>query len=675
MEETTGSDLLLGAYGWQPNHKKRTLIQSQRRQLPSNGASVVVKVGNLRLRLYHKTKVSVGYRNHDNSCVDTPDSDNFMSESKNDETILTMTDDPSTFHSKFDEMHIQNATPRRVSESTSTVDSFELTDSSNESSSRLVKSICQNDLEYCNTSSGEGEVESREIISSKKQKQGKRWRRLTKWRDKRLRERKKTNQLANITNMTNGGNITGNSYTTRNSSRRNSNSSISKRSTKKKKRHLRGTTPSKNTSDYRPPKRKQTSSIMKLPPSDTMIRRHYNIGWFDGKLITSEPNASQAYYDDGQLEDIQDDEEVLVGAAAYLIKYHATHKKRHIPTSIGTQVRKKFDDFWYTGQVIAHKNIRDTKKKSYRVKYQEDSDEEDMLEEEVKVCAIAYQLSVVPAQCEDMLFTLVGGGDGSNCAPVQRTKRRRRSSNTCSPVDPTPTATSTASSSKRKNSKLLKEIESFNRVPFGTANTDIVLGKRRSSQRQSTAPRQLETAKNEATIPRRKDFPGKKFRNILPTSSTRYDARNQAPLLAGTKLRKRFLVKTEFSTSPTLQEWVWYDGEVINISQRNLQTVCWSDGQKEQMDELELQVAMQAYKMYANPSSSNQVCPGSGTRIRRHYSDGWYDGSIVNWDCTGKCYVLFDDGDEAFLDLEEARLLAWAYDKHYGLLPVQDKDA
>jgi hypothetical protein len=128
-----------------------------------------------------------------------------------------------------------------------------------------------------------------------------------------------------------------------------------------------------------------------------------------------------------------------------------------------------------------------------------------------------------------------------------------------------------------------------------------------------------------------------------------HDSNNERTWLIGKKLRQSF-------------EKGWCDGTVVSV-ESDKAIVRFEDGEEDEiLDEEELQVAIKAHKMY---HSSGVKRPAAGTKIRKCFAEGFYDGAIVATLENRISYVLYATGDEECITDEEASVAALAYKMHY----------
>ena len=575
-------DLLTAAYGWQPQ-----------RQQTNASATVICIVGDERLVLPQKTTVSVGYlMRNKNAVVDdrcSPDTVlamPFMDDS-NKNTHFCCESEGVTYMDGFlatAEPHNSNA-PRRVSESSTMEEepesnyvptSFHIVKPApaRKPATPTKRSVLDDSATDDEEIDDDEDDESISIpppidIPAKKKKRTKvlsgktktGFQRLSKWGSK------NKGKLTIITNQNRQPQQR--TVAAIKLKRKTPSKTISgKYSTAKSKQRI--TTQQKNN----------TAEPNMLPPIGTNIRRKYNIGWFDGELIVSSSGASKAVYDGGDVEDLHDDEEVLVGAAAFVLKYAsdfesaiavsaATQSRR---PGVGTLVRKKYDEGWYTGQVVYQEEDKSL------VRFQ-DNEKECMTDEELQVGEIAHKLYTAPETCQELLRLLLHG-------PSETSERKQRSKRS-SPRNPKP--------SRSLNDDQLEALkQGGTKKRAGSGKKRTIGSPRRTSKHSKTSPGRFSDQKTDDEVD-----------SSTETATTSDDSSPYKKRRAvGTSIRKRW-------------DTGWYSGEIIKVGKKS--KVRYDDGDEEWMSDEELDVAIGSHEIHTKPPPGR---PGPGTRVRKRFDQG-----------------------------------------------------
>ena len=399
----------------------------------------------------------------------------------------------------------------------------------------------------------------------------------------------------------------------------------------------------------------------KLLPIGTKLRRMYNTGWFDGEIIEAYPSFYRVRYDYNEIEVLYDDEEVLLGAVAYVLKYSPKYKNTPIKgmgrkaTELstigeGTLLRKKYEEGWFQGVVCQHCATTGT----WFVRY-EDEQEEAMKTDEVNMCTVAYLLHTKPEYCEDLLRLVIGGIDKqtSNDKAVidltvddDKSPAKKRAS-----LKPTAKrgAFDDDARAKLNDTQVLTPVKkggankkrAASKCPGSPGVGDVINSRaaRRSSKRSKVLPTGLVDRQGNDTggdheskllLPESKEKSPTQAKISAPTASCKR-SKFKKRRVVGTSIRKRW-------------DTGWFNGEIIKKTATKTQ-VKYADNDTEDLSDegafkgfsfasslfrkalteivlfTELDVAIGSYDIHTQ--KLRQASPGPGSRVRKRYDQGY----------------------------------------------------
>ena len=403
----------------------------------------------------------------------------------------------------------------------------------------------------------------------------------------------------------------------------------------------------------------------KLLPIGTKIRRQYNTGWFEGEIIEASPNLCRIRYEYDEIEELYDDEEVLLGAVAYILKHSPKYKtvpimgmRQNATAELsaigkGTLLRKKYQEGWFSGVIV---NQDCASAGTWFVRY-EDGEEQAIQTEEVNMCTVAFLLHKKPEYCQDLLRLVTRGinTEISNNEEIidltadddtSPTKRRAsllkpkakrgafdNDADTGAKKNDTP-----ATTTKKKGGTNRKF--AISKCPGSAGDVINSRSPRRSSKRSKVPPTRLADQQG-------KDAGGDRKSKSPPPESKAKSPQRATKSISSTsekpsKFKKRRVVGTSIRKRYNTG---WFNGEIIKTSPNKTQ-VQYADDEKEYLSDAgmfsvfffrfkscfgghlltlfaftELDVAIGSYDIHTN--KLRQARPGPGTRVRKRYDQGY----------------------------------------------------
>lgn len=397
------------------------------------------------------------------------------------------------------------------------------------------------------------------------------------------------------------------------------------------------------------------------PRVGTKVRKHYEEGWYEGIVVEQNEKESNVHFEDGEVE-CMSDEELQMCSAAYRLR-HAPESCLDLaslgapPTKrppVGTYVRKKIGSSWRNGKVVYQDE------KVSHIRYPTGTSDVVMSDAEVEVCAVAYEQYLDSKQQKHEVGTKIRrclGDDWGDRKDVSRGTMDSRvvvedgeEQELFGDELRTTAKAYKMSHAKKKAQTHRMQAKRVISLPANEQVAENLLTER--ILRGTRPPSESQVVEGHA---------GEPVSIQVHSAASAVKNKNSVVDKAPTVVQKSRRVKIGKRLRMHFEDG-WSNGTVHSITKGKI-VVKFDDGQEEEFsDDEELQVSIKAHKLNRSQQKGR---PTPGTKIRKRFAEGWFEGAVVT---TGgsKSYVLYADGDEEYLSDEEISIAALAYRMHHS---------